>query len=253
MMRNGGGGPSNANGIPPGVLEKMMELCPEYGDLDYDELLEHQESVYQSLKGIESSSSTKLNKNDELIDSQLALDEALAIALQDMENQLEHFSLYSSSSTEHENGPSQEPNNHVHHHHHHHPEEEEQQTAATVGADHVGEDGIDPDNMSYEELQSLGEAVGTENRGLSKKAISKLKTTKFGSSSSGGGGRWLFKKQTKEKEEEEKEKDCPICCMAYKEGEKLTILPCKHLYHTHCINTWLMKRKNCPLCKREIH
>ncbi|MQL88790.1 hypothetical protein Taro_021360 [Colocasia esculenta] len=43
----------------------------------------------------------------------------------------------------------------------------------------IAQDGIDPDSMTYEELQSLGEAIGTENRGLSDKLISFLKTSTY--------------------------------------------------------------------------
>ncbi|CAI0430996.1 unnamed protein product [Linum tenue] len=45
------------------------------------------------------------------------------------------------------------------------------------------QDDIDPDNMTYEELLDLGEAVGTESRGLSQELISMLPTSKckFGS------------------------------------------------------------------------
>ncbi|KAL6129910.1 hypothetical protein ACLB2K_068292 [Fragaria x ananassa] len=41
------------------------------------------------------------------------------------------------------------------------------------------EENIDPDNMTYEELLDLGEAVGTQSRGLSDELISMLPTTKY--------------------------------------------------------------------------
>ncbi|KAL0389345.1 UNVERIFIED_CONTAM: E3 ubiquitin-protein ligase BIG BROTHER [Sesamum calycinum] len=41
------------------------------------------------------------------------------------------------------------------------------------------EDNIDPDNMTYEELLELGEAVGTQSRGLSQDQIALLPTSKF--------------------------------------------------------------------------
>nr|GMD14684.1 E3 ubiquitin ligase BIG BROTHER-like [Ipomoea batatas] len=43
----------------------------------------------------------------------------------------------------------------------------------------VWQDNIDPDNMTYEELLELGEAVGTQSRGLSQDLISLLPVTKF--------------------------------------------------------------------------
>ncbi|KAL6004554.1 hypothetical protein ACLOJK_005109 [Asimina triloba] len=43
----------------------------------------------------------------------------------------------------------------------------------------VGQDDVDPDNMTYEELQTLGEAIGTESRGLSEELISYLPSSKY--------------------------------------------------------------------------
>ncbi|XP_057479916.1 E3 ubiquitin-protein ligase BIG BROTHER-like isoform X2 [Actinidia eriantha] len=43
----------------------------------------------------------------------------------------------------------------------------------------VWQDNVDPDNMTYEELLELGEAVGTQNRGISQDLISMLPVKKF--------------------------------------------------------------------------
>ncbi|GAB2261233.1 hypothetical protein Droror1_Dr00002230, partial [Drosera rotundifolia] len=43
----------------------------------------------------------------------------------------------------------------------------------------VWEDNVDPDSMTYEELLDLGEAVGTESRGLSHELIKLLPTSSF--------------------------------------------------------------------------
>ena len=29
-------------------------------------------------------------------------------------------------------------------------------------------------------------------------------------------------------------------------------MKCKHAYHSKCINTWLLKEKRCPICRREV-
>ncbi|EPS61332.1 hypothetical protein M569_13465, partial [Genlisea aurea] len=50
-------------------------------------------------------------------------------------------------------------------------------------------DGIDPDTMTYEELNSLGEALGRENRGVSMEAISQLPSFKYRTGSSSSLGR----------------------------------------------------------------
>jgi Ring finger domain len=46
----------------------------------------------------------------------------------------------------------------------------------------------------------------------------------------------------------EEERVCPICCENMTEAIKLTCHE-KHLFHKECIQTWLVKNRNCPLCK----
>jgi len=49
----------------------------------------------------------------------------------------------------------------------------------------------------------------------------------------------------------------PLCCKLsddYEEGDRLRILPCRHAYHTKCIDVWLTKnRRVCPICKRKVY
>lgn len=47
--------------------------------------------------------------------------------------------------------------------------------------------------------------------------------------------------------------ECNICLTEYDDEEMLTVLPCKHYYHTECIEHWLKKEsKKCPVCKSEV-
>ena len=48
------------------------------------------------------------------------------------------------------------------------------------------------------------------------------------------------------------EKQCIICLGDYNNGDELTTLPCFHLFHPKCINTWLLSKNICPVCKFEI-
>jgi len=46
---------------------------------------------------------------------------------------------------------------------------------------------------------------------------------------------------------------CAICLEDFVESEKLRELPCKHAFHSRCIDPWLLKnKKSCPLCKRKV-
>jgi len=42
---------------------------------------------------------------------------------------------------------------------------------------------------------------------------------------------------------------CSICLEVPEQGERLTTLPCYHLFHTECIREWLLHSRLCPLCK----
>ena len=51
--------------------------------------------------------------------------------------------------------------------------------------------------------------------------------------------------------------ECAICLDEINRTDKnncnnITTLDCLHYYHTHCINEWIKKTPNCPLCKIPI-
>eukprot|EP00985_Skeletonema_marinoi_P004145 scaffold1811_cov137-Skeletonema_marinoi.AAC.16 len=46
---------------------------------------------------------------------------------------------------------------------------------------------------------------------------------------------------------------CPICIEEFEPGEKLRVLPCKHLFHIDCIMPWLTERQGCcPQCRTPV-
>ncbi|KAL3619358.1 hypothetical protein CASFOL_036928 [Castilleja foliolosa] len=46
--------------------------------------------------------------------------------------------------------------------------------------------------------------------------------------------------------------ECSICMCGHSCGALVSWLPCKHVFHSHCVTRWLMKRQSCPLCRHEI-
>lgn len=44
--------------------------------------------------------------------------------------------------------------------------------------------------------------------------------------------------------------DCAVCLENFKMGEKCRLLPnCRHSFHVHCIDSWLLKTPICPICR----
>ena len=49
-------------------------------------------------------------------------------------------------------------------------------------------------------------------------------------------------------------KECPITLKEFKEGDIITQLPCKHIFDSSGILTWLKEEKaSCPICRYELH
>jgi len=102
----------------------------------------------------------------------------------------------------------------------------------------IWQDNVDPDQMTYEELLELGEAVGSQSRGLPQNLISLLPISKF--------KRSLFSRKKSRNER------CVICQMEYKRRDRQMTLPCKHVYHADCGTRWLSINKACPICYTEV-
>lgn len=55
------------------------------------------------------------------------------------------------------------------------------------------------------------------------------------------------------KEDDESEgPSCAICMQEYKENDELRVLPCRHKFHTQCVDKWLPMKKICPLCRHDV-
>ncbi|KAJ0971121.1 hypothetical protein J5N97_019080 [Dioscorea zingiberensis] len=207
--------------------------------LPLPEVLQEQETVYQSSQRdahmAKASSSNDTNYSQSRgegsssgsvdVEEQLAMDEAFARQLQEMEDQFAGVSLSEINATESDISSNNSS------------------TSAAGGQDTsntsdqvASQDDVDPDNMTYEQLQSLGEAIGTESRGLSDELIGYLPSSTYRTG--------FFSRKEKQ--------ECVICCMAYKNKDALITLPCQHNYHSSCVTRWLKINKACPICNEDV-
>ncbi|XP_059629323.1 E3 ubiquitin-protein ligase BIG BROTHER-like isoform X2 [Cornus florida] len=222
--------------------DNFKELFPEHSDLNYEELLQQQESVYQSLQesgrkrgrtsdegqshdgnqlsGQEGGSSQRGSGGG--VESQLALDEALARLLQELGDDFDGLFISDGASGNRGENSGGTPVS---------------SRGITSASPDVQQDDIDPDQMTYEQMLSLGDSVGAESKGLSQELISRLTSFKYKT-------RLFSKKKMNE--------ECVICCKNFERGKLLISLPCAHKYHSKCITPWLKIRKTCPICNKEV-
>ncbi|XP_072986943.1 E3 ubiquitin ligase BIG BROTHER-related-like isoform X3 [Typha latifolia] len=234
------------------VEENFGGYFDDLDDVALAEVIQDQECVYQSFqRNVEngraraSNSDSRSNRSNHdqrrslgersssrapSSDPQLAADEAFARDLQELENQMAGTSIGDISRMEagmviqgaNSTSSSSTSNSGL--------------NSASTSAQVAREDDIDPDSMSYEELQQLGEAIGTQSRGLSEELIQLLPSTTYRTG--------LFSKKEKT--------ECVICRMVLKNRDKLITLPCQHQYHKTCITEWLKISKACPICTEEV-
>lgn len=47
---------------------------------------------------------------------------------------------------------------------------------------------------------------------------------------------------------------CPICLSDFCPGDEVRALPgCNHSFHRSCVDLWLLRRADCPMCKCKVH
>lgn len=95
---------------------------------------------------------------------------------------------------------------------------------------------LDIDNMSYEDLLALGEAMGNVNTGLADEKVSECVKEVVCCSSD-------------HTQMDQDDGSCAICLEDYRDKEALGILKCRHDFHAGCIKKWLQTKNSCPVCK----
>ncbi|CAI9729280.1 E3 ubiquitin-protein ligase RNF115-like [Octopus vulgaris] len=55
------------------------------------------------------------------------------------------------------------------------------------------------------------------------------------------------------KEQVDKNLQCPICLNEFELSEQVKELGCNHQYHINCIDQWLLRHGNCPVCRKDLN
>jgi len=83
-----------------------------------------------------------------------------------------------------------------------------------------------------------------EPEGADDRAIKNLPTRKIAASD--------LPNDSKEDDDDSDGPSCAICMQPYKVDDELRILPCRHEFHTQCVDKWLPMKKICPLCRHDV-
>lgn len=104
---------------------------------------------------------------------------------------------------------------------------------------YLSDDSVDPDDMSYEQLQALGDTVGVVSRGAAHNIMESL-------------CKIAYAQHKPDYSQETGTEQCTVCCMEFEGADEVCVLECNHCYHTDCIAQWLRHSKVCPICHKEV-
>lgn len=88
------------------------------------------------------------------------------------------------------------------------------------------------DEMTYQEVSDLQDAIGYVSRAAPATAVKALPSRTYEATG-----------------EDEK---CAVCQFSFEAGEVLTRLPCSHEFHADCCTAALAHNKRCPMCKADM-
>ncbi|XP_026395898.1 RING-H2 finger protein ATL11-like [Papaver somniferum] len=47
--------------------------------------------------------------------------------------------------------------------------------------------------------------------------------------------------------------ECAVCLSTFEDGDMLRLLPCNHVFHTGCVDRWIVSESStCPVCRRDL-
>ena len=118
---------------------------------------------------------------------------------------------------------------------------------------------------SYENLLALGDRLGqVRKRGLGKERLGMIEKFKYSrkfpklkANKLKKAGEVCSKEMEKGmgigNEAEVKEQNmCIVCMEEFKRSSTCKEMPCKHIFHSRCLDKWLLTNANCPICRHQL-
>jgi hypothetical protein len=109
----------------------------------------------------------------------------------------------------------------------------------------------------YERLMELQETLSSR-RGLSNETINQIRSDKWhvgisGNNSGDEGAATATGAVTAEGSfSASSQTTCMVCLGDFEENDDVRILPCRHVFHLGCIDEWLKRCTDCPICKDNV-
>lgn len=87
----------------------------------------------------------------------------------------------------------------------------------------------------YERLMELQDTLSNR-RGMQSDVIDRIENIEY----------------LEENQDENSQRTCMICLGEFEDGEQLKKLPCSHQFHCGCVEEWLKRSVECPICKHNV-
>ncbi|KAJ1633740.1 hypothetical protein T492DRAFT_978431 [Pavlovales sp. CCMP2436] len=111
--------------------------------------------------------------------------------------------------------------------------------AIAADADEEDARSFSPSQLDYEQLTRLGENVGHVSRGASQESVEELPVRTHAQCAAPHSNVILGA-------------ECAICRMPFEPDDELRVMRCRHAEHKECLDQWLLRSKQCPLCQQEV-
>eukprot|EP00931_Biecheleriopsis_adriatica_P122591 TRINITY_DN97599_c0_g1_i1.p1 TRINITY_DN97599_c0_g1~~TRINITY_DN97599_c0_g1_i1.p1 ORF type:complete len:443 (+),score=99.81 TRINITY_DN97599_c0_g1_i1:65-1393(+) len=87
----------------------------------------------------------------------------------------------------------------------------------------------------YEERLMEVQEMLTRRRGMASDVIDRIEQTRWSAQDSEAG-----------------QQQCMVCLCDFEENDEVRRLPCRHVFHASCIDEWLRRCTDCPICKTNV-